>query len=201
MENSSRRPKQIRDYLKLRQVEMGAKIGLSQPQVKNIETGAQKLTTEIAKNLTINGWWLLTGQGTMLGSTNTDSYSLKASAGTGVIPYEIEVIDKYILDKSLFKTEPHTNNLKIIQVEGDSMEPTIEDGACIIIDETKTERIDGIYACLIDDSVFIKRLQFDLNGTIKIIYDNQKYEPKYHDPKNTQIFFKILDRKILTIQK
>lgn len=142
----------------------------------------------------------------MLESTNIDSYSidvldLKASAGSGVMAYQVDIIDKYIIDKSFFKIKPQIDNLKIIQVEGDSMEPTIEDDTYIIIDETKTERTDGIYACLIDDSIFIKRLQFDLNGTIKIISDNQKYEPKYHDQKNTQIFFKIIGRKILTIQK
>lgn len=130
-----------------------------------------------------------------------DVLDLKASAGSGVMPYEAQVIDKYILDKSFFKTAPQANKLKIIQVEGDSMEPTILDGAFIIIDETKTEFIDGIYACLIDDNIFIKRLQFDLDGSIKIISDNQKYEPKFYNPKNTQIFFKILGRKILTIQR
>lgn len=49
MENSGKRLKQIRDYFSLKQLEMGIRIGLTQPQVKNIETGAQKLTAAIAK--------------------------------------------------------------------------------------------------------------------------------------------------------
>lgn len=207
-----KRLKEVRGYLEINsQTKFAERLGVSRNIIADAERAKTKgLSSEVALKIEetfhINGWWLLTGQGTMLGATNTEGYSidvldLKTSAGSGVMPYEAQVIDKYILDKSFFKTAPQANKLKIIQVEGDSMEPTILDGAYIIIDETKTEFIDGIYACLIDDNIFIKRLQFDLDGSIKIISDNQKYEPKFYNPKNTQIFFKILGRKILTIQR
>jgi len=63
------RLKEVRLNFGLKQKEFGEKIGLTQPQIKNIETGLQKLTIDVADNiatkLAINGWWLLTGKGSM----------------------------------------------------------------------------------------------------------------------------------------
>jgi DNA-binding XRE family transcriptional regulator len=63
------RLKEVRLNFGLKQKEFGEKIGLTQPQIKNIETGLQKLTIDvadiIATKLAINGWWLLTGKGSM----------------------------------------------------------------------------------------------------------------------------------------
>lgn len=56
-------------------------------------------------------------------------------------------------------------------------------------------KTDGIYAVLIDDNILIKRLQFELDGTIKIISDNIKYEPKIYNPRETQVFFKSFRNK------
>ena len=70
-----------------------------------------------------------------------------------------------------------------------------------MIDESKNDAIDGIYAILLDDKVFIKRLQFNLDGTITIISDNGKYQDKIYNPKENQLYFKVLGKKMLTIQK
>ncbi len=207
------RIKEIRNSLNIgTQSDLATIMKVNQDRVKSLETGRVKEISaieanELVKNFNLSLDWLLTGRGSMISNFDShdgfaiDVLNLKASAGSGIIPYEVDVIDKYIIDKSFFKTTPQLDKIKIIQVEGDSMEPTIQDGAYIVIDETKQERIDGIYACLIDDSVFVKRLQFDFDGNIKIISDNEKYEPKYYNSKNSQIYFKILGRKILTIQK
>lgn len=130
-----------------------------------------------------------------------DKISLKASAGYGKENYEIETVEKVSLPKILFKTPKKEDDLKIIEVEGDSMEPTIKDGSFVLIDTSKSDPIDGIYAILIDSEILIKRLQFNLNGSIKIISDNSRYESMCYNPKeNTDIFFRIIGKKLFTIQ-
>lgn len=208
------RIKKVREYLKIgSQKDFAKETGWTIGRIQDLESGKVKsIKAEEAEflqeNFRINGWWLFTGKGSMLEApiNDTDSYEievldLKASAGSGLIPFEVSVVGKYVLDKIFFKTPQDQSNIKMIRVEGDSMEPTIQDGAFVVIDQTKCEKVDGIYAVLLDDNVLIKRLQFNMDGTTKIISDNEKYEPKIYNPSESQLFFKILGRKILTIQK
>ena len=208
------RLKKIREHFKIaNQSDFARKLGVERSKIADIESGRTvkipiEMVIDIVDKFHINGWWLFTGKGSMFENQNNDIngyevevLDLKASAGTGIIPFEVNVIGKYIIDKLFFSTPQKQDNIKILQVEGDSMEPTIQDGSFIVIDITKNEKIDGIYAILLDNNVFIKRLQFNLDGTIKIISDNEKYEAKLYDPKESQVFFKILGRKVLTIQR
>ncbi|PSM52763.1 peptidase S24 LexA-like protein [Campylobacter blaseri] len=210
---SGERLKELRKYLKINSQEAFAiHLNTDRSKIADIEAGRTKnipidLVIQIVDKFHINGWWLLTGIGSMVEKDiNANNYEievldLKAGAGKGLMPFEVSVIGKYILDKVFFKTPQDESKIKIIQVEGDSMEPTIQDGAHVIIDISKKEEIDGIYAILLDDNVIIKRLQFNLDRTITIISDNPKYEPKIYDQKDSQIFFKIIGRKVLVIQK
>ena len=166
----------------------------------------------LIQNETINIDWLLTGKGSMHTNDNSlqktddsdtieiDKLSLKASAGTGIENFEVEVEDKLSISKTFFKTPQNPQNLKIIQIIGDSMEPTLQDGSFIVIDISKKGGIDGIYALLLQNEVLVKRLQFNLDKTINIISDNPTYKTQQYDPKETQIPLKILGMKILTIQ-
>jgi len=175
-----------------------------------------KLLELISQNENLSLDWLLTGKGSIyLNDSNTqntnctnntcyniEKLSLQASAGSGIQNYEVNTLQTIQLPKALFKTPQNENNLKIIQVQGDSMEPTIKDNAFIVIDTTKTDLIDGgIYAILLDDQILIKRLQ-KTPGQIKIISDNKNYETIYYNPKEQQdINFKIIGKKILQIQQ
>ena len=212
--NAGSRLKKIREYLKISsQAKFASELEVERSKIADIESGRTKnisfdLIEKIVDKFHINGWWLFTGKGNMIEKNieesdvyEVDVIDLKASAGLGIIPFEVKVIGKYILDKIFFKTPPNIDNVKMIQVEGDSMEPTIQDGAFVVIDESKNDAIDGIYAILLDDKVFIKRLQFNLDGTITIISDNGKYQDKIYNPKENQLYFKVLGKKMLTIQK
>ena len=168
----------------------------------------------LIQNETINIDWLLTGKGSMhtndnslqkIDDSNTieiDKLSLKASTGTGIENFEVEVEDKIKLSSSIFRTHPNPKHLKVIEVIGDSMEPTLQEGDLIVIDTSYSHTVDGIYAINIQDEVFIKRLQFKLDGTIKIISDNPKYETMTYNPKESKdINFNVIGRKVLLIQR
>ena len=210
--------KEVREHLALTQQELANRLGFKQYKIKDIETEKQKVSSEIAESMeklfSISGWWLLTGKGQMLftdedksstASNNhgyeIDMLNVKLGAGEGIYNYEVQVIDKIVMDKAFFKTAPNINKIKIIEVDGDSMEPTLYNGDFIIIDETKTNKIDGIYAIQLDGQLLVKRLEFNLDNTITIISDNSRYSSKVYDPNETQIPFHLIGMKTLSIQR
>ncbi|PLY06237.1 MAG: hypothetical protein C0625_10485 [Arcobacter sp.] len=130
-----------------------------------------------------------------------DLLNVRAGAGEGVYNYLIETVDTITLDKSFFKTAINTDKVKGIQVDGDSMEPTLRDRDFVLIDENITFGTNGIYAIQYGGQILIKRLQFKMDGTILIISDNEKYESETYDPKENQLPFQIIGLKILSIQR
>ena len=57
------------------------------------------------------------------------------------------------------------------------MEPTLPDGATLLIDTSNTDPGDGIYIVRIDGHLFAKRIQRFPDGSIKIKSDNTVYDP------------------------
>ncbi len=148
------------------------------------KTSKEKLTTKIETN-----------------NYTIDLLSVRAGAGEGIYNYVIETVDTISLDKSFFRTPINTNKVKGIQVDGDSMEPTLRDGDFVLIDESTNFGTNGIYAIQYDGKILIKRLQFKMDGSIIIISDNEKYEKEIFNPSETQLPFQVLGLKVLSIQR
>jgi phage repressor protein C with HTH and peptisase S24 domain len=70
-------------------------------------------------------------------------------------------------------------NLVLISVKGDSMDPTLSEGDLVLID-TAAKRVEAnaIYAVAFWGSFQIKRVQLKINGTMVIKSDNNIYEPE-----------------------
>lgn len=70
-------------------------------------------------------------------------------------------------------------NVLLVDVEGDSMEPTIRNGATVMVDRGRTEIQGGnIYAIGIDDTIVVKRLELLPGNKIRISSDNKSdYQP------------------------
>jgi len=130
-----------------------------------------------------------------------DILNVRAGAGEGIYNYVIETIDTISLDKSFFRTPINANKVKGIQVDGDSMEPTLKNGDFVLIDENITNGTNGIYAVQYAGQILIKRLQFKMDGTIVIISDNTKYEKEIYNPNENQLSFQVLGLRILSIQR
>ena len=212
----SERIKLVRKSLKCEtQKDFSELVNFPFSRVQDIERGkvkelkASELET-LQENFLINSWWLLTGKGEMFISNdttkNSDNYfidllNVRAGAGEGIYNYVIETVDTISLDKSFFRTPINTNKIKGIQVDGDSMEPTLRDGDYVLIDENINFGTNGIYAIQYGGQILIKRLQFKMDGTILIISDNDKYDKELFNPKENQLPFQVLGIKILSIQK
>jgi len=103
----------------------------------------------------------------------------RISAGRGYVPYNL-FETQIAFRKDWIKRKGDPQNMSLIRVAGDSMEPTFLAGDLVLIDH-KRNRIDpqgGIYALSINDEIMIKRIQVLYpHRKLKIISDNSKYEP------------------------
>ncbi|WP_164885842.1 S24 family peptidase [Paenirhodobacter populi] len=64
----------------------------------------------------------------------------------------------------------------VLPARGDSMSPTIENGAPMLVDTSKTEITSGyIYVIAVEDDLLVKRVRRRLDGSIELISDNAIY--------------------------
>lgn len=110
--------------------------------------------------------------------------NLAASLGQG-----IEIVDEtqtgvYSVSRKLMKdVGANLKDTDFVPCEGDSMYPTIEGGALLMVDRSKKEVFDGkIYCVRLNGNLIAKRLQFIPPNSVKVISDNkEKYDPFYVD--------------------
>lgn len=68
------------------------------------------------------------------------------------------------------------NNLKIINISGDSMQGTFESGDCVYVDVSQQEfNGDGIYVFTFGRNLYVKRLQI-IKDKLFVISDNKAYK-------------------------
>lgn len=107
-----------------------------------------------------------------------------ASAGPGALAGDERAQAMFAFDpRYLRRLSSQPQRLAIIQVEGDSMVPTLNDGDDIMVDPgDAAERLrDGIYVLRRDGTLLVKRLACRLareTGLVDIISDNAAYRPE-----------------------
>jgi phage repressor protein C with HTH and peptisase S24 domain len=101
----------------------------------------------------------------------------KLSAGGGIIPEEGMSGETYAFRETWLRAvTADTKNVILLDVDGDSMTPTLLDKDTVLIDLSRTSLREGrIYAIAVGDVVQIKRLQLLHAGHIKVISDNDAY--------------------------
>ncbi|MCF6214669.1 MAG: hypothetical protein L3J58_00685 [Emcibacter sp.] len=107
-------------------------------------------------------------------------YEIEAAAGAGSIVDNNEISNKLAFKKSWIRSSSNAtaDDLAVITVSGDSMNPTLYDGDRILVDMTQTSiKNDGIYVLRNDDMILVKRIS--LNPVTKLCTiksDNSFYE-------------------------
>jgi len=174
--------------------EYAAKLNIHPNTLKNYEQDKRppdaNTLNAIYDNDGVLSDWILRGKTPML---RTDSnpklsttdflmvprYEVEASAGGGsVVERESEIgriafRNDWIKQKGLVPKD-----LVVIRISGDSMQPTIKDGALVLVD-TRREmpKSDGIYVIQNDGCLFAKRLQVNVvTGDLSIKSDNPIYD-------------------------
>jgi len=153
-----------------------------------------------AKNrLSIN--WLFFDQTVDMLAIQTEKYfqvryfsDIRASAGGGADVfnenYEILSIDRTIMDN----IAPFSDKeIEAINVDGDSMEPTLQNGSIVFIDRTQTNiNKDGIYIASTNAGLFIKRIRQRADGNVELISDNKAYSPEIMLPEEINIVGRVV---------
>ena len=119
---------------------------------------------------------------------------IRASAGGGAEVfdenYETITIDEKIMHNmvGLGNTE-----LEAIHVDGESMEPTLQDGSIVFVDRTQTNiNKDGIFIAATTAGLFIKRIRQRADGMVELISDNKAYSPEVLAPEEVTIVGKVV---------
>ncbi|EUD07906.1 helix-turn-helix transcriptional regulator [Providencia alcalifaciens] len=218
----AQRLKQARTQAGFSQKKLGDAIGVSQAAIQKIESGNAQTSTkliEIAQALSVSPEWLASGLGesAIISDSKTvpvkqilkhDAYKvetldIEASAGPGVMVLDdfIDTITaiEYSAEeaKRLFGGRP-ASTIKIITVKGDSMAGTFEPRDQIFVDVTVNHFDgDGIYVFVLDNQLYIKRLQMQYKR-LAVISDNPKYETWHLEKSSIDGMF--IQAKVLVSQ-
>jgi phage repressor protein C with HTH and peptisase S24 domain len=105
---------------------------------------------------------------------------VRVAAGSGSWNSRSETIGNFPFSRRyLRKLGIDPANVHALQAHGDSMFPTISDGALVLVDTSAREiQSDGIYVFVAEDFARIKRLQRGLDGSLNFISDNPAYPPE-----------------------
>ncbi|EPV2363156.1 TPA: helix-turn-helix transcriptional regulator [Klebsiella pneumoniae] len=207
------RLREARKAADMTQKALGEAVGISQAAIQKIETGRAAQTTkllDIANALRVRPEWLSSGTGAMRADGDDDKkpshinhdvfrvdiLDLAVSAGPGIVNQEfVEILHsvEYAPAEARHMFDGRkAENIRIINVRGDSMSGTIEPGDLLFVDiSVKSFDGDGIYAFLYDDTAHVKRLQ-KMKDKLLVISDNKSYaawDPIEKDEMNRVFVF------------
>ena len=94
---------------------------------------------------------------------------MEAEEQTHLISFKPEWLNKEI--------GVNANDVFLMLLEGDSMYPTLKNGAMIMVNKHFNGLCDGIYVMRYEQNLLVKRLQMLPKGIIKVKSDNNIYEP------------------------
>jgi phage repressor protein C with HTH and peptisase S24 domain len=109
---------------------------------------------------------------------NVPRLDLGASAGPGAVPVSEGAFDafrfsrRWLAEQGLEKAQ-----LSAIRVEGDSMEPLLNDGDEILVDRSPRPFRDGIHVVRLGDTLMVKRLASTGAGRVALLSQNLAYPP------------------------
>jgi hypothetical protein len=110
-------------------------------------------------------------------------YAVRASAGPGALDADDFDVTAIGLHPDFLRTlTDDPSQLSIIQVMGDSMDPTLGDGDDILVDraDASARLRDGIYVLRYDDALNVKRIAMNPAGGVTVASDNPAY-PSWPD--------------------
>lgn len=165
------------------------KLGFSRSSLQAWENGEREPSIEVVYDLAriyeVHPWALLSGEES---PNNAEEeycyipvYNIEVSAGHGMFSEGAEKPSKHLAFRRRWIEARNLNIRKLSAVftAGDSMEPTIPNGAAVVVDHQRNKAMDGkIYIIRIGDRLWVKRVQWTPTGGLNLISDNKElYQP------------------------
>jgi len=151
------------------------------------------------KKISVN--WLFFDQAVDMLKEQTEKFfqvryfsDIRASAGGGAEVFD-ENYETITIDEKIMHNMVGMGNteLEAIHVDGESMEPTLQDGSIVFVDRTQTNiNKDGIFIASTTAGLFIKRIRQRADGMVELISDNKAYSPEVLAPDEVSIVGKVV---------
>ncbi|AKF24152.1 phage repressor protein [Sulfurovum lithotrophicum] len=151
------------------------------------------------KKISVN--WLFFDQAVDMLKEQTEKFfqvryfsDIRASAGGGAEVFD-ENYETITVDEKIMHNMVGVGNteLEAIHVDGESMEPTLQDGSIVFVDRNQTNiNKDGIFIASTTAGLFIKRIRQRADGMVELISDNKAYSPEVLAPDEVSIVGKVV---------
>lgn len=183
---------------------LAAKLGISSQAVSNqlkLSKIPKSWIVTLSSKYGISSDWLLYGKGTMKLDSHDEESFLKSqkvnqnisnfnedfiliplveaclSAGGGSFETSSVIAKEYAFRKDFIQSKGNPDNMVLMRVSGDSMEPEVYDNDMVLIDQSRTNILAGkIYAVSFEDCIYLKRIDL-LPGKVILKSVNPAYLP------------------------
>ncbi|MEM7666240.1 MAG: S24 family peptidase [Pseudomonadota bacterium] len=116
-----------------------------------------------------------------------------ASAGPGALPGEEQVFDTFRFSKRWLAEQGLDGSaLSLILVEGDSMEPLLNDGDQILVDRSPRPFRDGVHVVRLGDTLMVKRVASAGAGRFSLLSQNLAYPPVSVEAGDVEIIGRVV---------
>lgn len=215
MRGIGKRLREARVSAGLTQAQLAERAKLTQSAIAEIEAGRSRNSAkiiELSRALNVRADWLQTGESPSAPANSLDNgnvveiggvefarlpvYDIRFAAGAGAVNEDESPIDHYLMSVSHLRamTTSPIADVAVFQVDGDSMEPTINNRDWIFVDRRRTRLTNpGIYCLLFDGDALVKRAAQHLeSGVVTLISDNEKYPPqRIKSPDRLQVIGRV----------
>ncbi|WP_235824299.1 XRE family transcriptional regulator [Brucella anthropi] len=164
-------------------------LGVSKNTLASYERGETEPTASVLdayrQNFGANVLWIVTGDGAMFteSATVTDGvdmveiplYDIQAAAGTGLIPKEDGLHNTVAFSRAFLRSiGAKPENCVMLEAKGDSMLPTIPNGAFMIVDQSKQDIVDEeVFVFRVGSGLKVKRAYWRMDNNLELRSDNE----------------------------
>jgi|KBSSwiStaDraftv2_1062776.scaffolds.fasta_scaffold489436_2 hypothetical protein len=150
--------------------------------VDETDLGAPEPTVHVPAAMARGGASLVSAPRAQAEWADIPRLALGASAGPGALADDEVPVGRLRFSSRWLKSQGlEPAMLSVIEVEGDSMEPTLRDSDEILVDRTTRPLRAGIHVIRVDDVLLVKRLEAGSAGMVRVISDNPAY-PRMERP-------------------
>lgn len=161
--------------------------GVSQGGLQRYMKGGEptrRILIALASATQVSLNWLMTGEGSMrLNAQSAEGdfdlvpvWDVEVSAGHGRTADDAAATSRIAFRRDWLQSRGlRASSLGCVYARGDSMEPLICNDNLLLVDSSRTRVEEGIYVLRVNDGLFVKRLQQQMNGSVRIISENKEY--------------------------
>lgn len=166
-----------------------AQLGVSKTTLGSYEKGETEPTASVLDSYRhafgANILWIISGEGEMFTESAAVTegvdmveiplYDVQAAAGAGVIPREDGRFNTVAFSRTFLRgIGAKPESCIMLEAKGESMLPTIPDGAFMIVDQSKTNIVDDeVFVFRVGPGIKVKRANWRMDNTLQLKSDNE----------------------------